>query len=209
MPSDFLTPSMSSGVPESREFGDIGATRSLIFDKTRQAAQAFEPIQNQRYQLALENVDYEGPEEYDIEEQKKAIIQGQSLNRKLRGEWVLRDIANQQEVDRKRLTLANIPYLTDNGVFIQNGTKYSLSHQMRLRPGIFTREKESGELESHVNVSKGFGHRYYLDPESGVFRVQFGQARMPLLPVMKALGAKDSDIRKAWGNELYSANMRC
>ena len=208
MPIDLLTPSRITGSPGSRDFGDARATRDLIFKRTQHAASVFEPIQNQRYRLSLEGVDYEGAEDFDIEAQKRAIIEGASLSRRLRGDWVLQDVATDAEIDRRRVTLANVPYLTNNGVFIQNGTKYNLSHQMRLRPGIFTRQKDSGELESHVNVSKGFGHRYHLDPKTGVFRAQFGQAKVPLLPIMRALGAKDSDIRKVWGNDIYSANMK-
>ena len=208
MPSNFLSPSLAAGMPGFRSFGDAPATRQRIFDSTRTAAAAFEPVANQKYSLGLEAVDYDGPEDFSIEEQKRAIIEGKSLNRRLRGDWVLKDALTDKEVDRRRVTLANVPYMTDNGVFIQNGTKYNLSHQMRLRPGIFTRQKESGELESHVNVSKGFGHRYHLDPKTGVFRAQFGQSKVPLLPIMRALGVKESDVRNMWGNEIFSANMK-
>lgn len=198
----------SAGGPlGSRALGDVGATRQSIYANALKAAQEFQPVSNARYVLELGDVDYDGPEMFTKADEKRAILEGRSLGRRLRGTWRLR--ANDptgQVIDQKRTTLASIPHMTPRGTFILGGNEYSLSHQMRLRPGIFTRVKESGELESHVNVARGFGHRYFLDPETGVFRIQFGQSRMPLMPVLKALGAKDSDIRNAWGNELYVAN---
>jgi len=197
-----------TGLPSGvREMGDIPATRKRIFDNTLAASQAFKPVSNPKYTMELADAAYEGPENYSKADEKRAILEGRSLGRRLRGTWRMRtNDPEQRVVDEKRVTLGNVPYMTPRGTFIVKGNEYNLSHQMRLRPGIFTRVKESGELESHVNVAKGYGHRYFLDPESGIFRIQLGQARMPLLPVLKALGATDSQIRKSWGNELYYAN---
>jgi DNA-directed RNA polymerase beta subunit len=113
-------------------------------------------------------------------------------------------------VDRRDVTVARVPHLTPRGTFVLNGVDYTLSNQMRLLPGVFTRRKESGELESHVNVmpGKGVSHRLNLDPETGVFRIELGQARMPLLPLLRTLGAADADLRTAWGDDIYSANLR-
>ena len=193
----------------TRALGDVNATRTSIYDNVLNEANSYKPVSNQKYTLEMADAAYDGPETFSKADEKRAILEGRSLGRRLRGTWRLRtndDIP--QVVDEKRVTLATVPHMTPRGTFVVNGNEYSLSHQMRLRPGIFTREKESGELESHVNVARGFGHRYFLDPETGIFRVQFGQARMPLMPVLKALGATDSQLRKAWGNELFVANAK-
>jgi len=195
--------------PGTRALGDVAATRAAIYQNALTAAQQHQPVSNPKYILELGDAGYEGPESYTKAEEKRALLEGRSLGRRLRGTWRLRtNDEAQQVVDQKRSTLASIPHMTPRGTFILNGNEYSLSHQMRLRPGIFTRVKESGELESHVNVAKGFGHRYFLDPETGIFRIQFGQARMPLMPVLRALGATDRQIRESWGNSLYSANAQ-
>lgn len=197
------------GPPGTRALGDVDATRTAIYNSALQAAQNLAPVSNQKYLLKLTEPEYDGPEGYTKADEKRAILEGRSLGRRLRGTWNLyTNEPTPQLVDRRRITLANIPHITPRGTFILGGNEYSLSHQMRLRPGIFTRVKESGELESHVNVAKGHGHRYFLDPDSGVFRIQVGQARMPLLPVLKALGASDKDIRHAWGEELYQDNAK-
>jgi DNA-directed RNA polymerase beta subunit len=199
----------TGGPAGTRAFGDVDATRRAIYEQALHEVQNYQPLANTKYVLELADPAYEGPETYTKADEKRALLEGRSLGRRLRGTWRLRtNDDTRRVVDQKRTTLASIPHMTPRGTFIVNGNEYSLSHQMRLRPGIFTRVKESGELESHVNVARGFGHRYFLDPETGIFRIQIGQARMPLMPVLRALGATDSQLRKAWGNELYVANAK-
>ena len=188
-----------------RPIGDPSATRKSIFDSVRESLSSLEPLKNNRHVLRLVDVDYEDPEEISKEQEREAVIRKQTLARRLRGTWRL-ETPDGQVLDQRRTTLARVPYLTPRGTFILRGTNYSLAHQSRLRPGIFTRIKESGEVESHVNVAKGYGHRYLLDPKTGVFKLRWGQANLPLYPVLRALGAKESDIRRAWGDKIYQAN---
>lgn len=190
-----------------RDIGDIAATRQAIFDNVRTAANSYAPISNQRYSLQLADVDYDGPDTFTAQDEKRAIIRGETLGRRLRGTWQLKS-PDGAVVDQRKLTLGTVPYLSSHGTFIFNGSSYGFAHQNRLRPGIFTRRKESGEYESHVNVARGVGHRYFLDPTTGVFRIEFGQSQMPLMPILRVLGATDSQLRKAWGNEIYAANVK-
>lgn len=214
-PADQITPqrepeveeSVPSPSPQFRKFGDADTTRRLLFENTLAAAQAIEPVSNPRHTLALTDVGYHGPENFSIAEQKKAILSRGTLARPLRGTWVLSD-AEGNEVGRKKSTLAKVPWLTNRGTFIMNGSEYTMAHQMRLRPGVFTRIKDNGELEAHVNVSKGFGHRIFLDPKTGVFRISMGQARMPLIPLLRAQGVTDAMLRDAWGNDLTYVNAQ-
>jgi DNA-directed RNA polymerase subunit beta len=218
--------------PQTREFGDVNALRQNIFQQSQQSAigvapfepvftredifntaatqaRGIKPVQNDLYTLSLGDVGYEGPERFTKKDHKQAVLSHGSLARKLRGTWNLTDNKTGTVIAQKRSTLANVPYMTDAGTFVHNGVEYTLAHQMRLRPGVYTREKDNGELEAHVNVLPGKGrmHRYYLDPKTGVFKINIGQAQIPLMPLLKALGTSEQDIRKAWGNELTAVNM--
>jgi DNA-directed RNA polymerase subunit beta len=206
-PIKLKSPLADGLTPETgRELGNPDVLRQAIFDNVLEATQKFAPVVTPRYTLALTQPGYEGADRYTKDEEKRAILEGRTLGRRLRGTWQLLDTETGQKVDERRMTLATVPYLTPRGTFISNGSDIGMAHQMRLRPGIFTRRKESGELESHVNVARGHGHRYFLDPETGVFRIQLQQSKIPLITVLRSLGATDSQLRKAWGNELYSAN---
>jgi len=195
---------------QPRAFGDVAGTRQNIFNNALQSAQSIEPIQNDLYTLQLSDVAYDGPEMFTKAEHKKAVLTGNSLARKLRGTWTLLDNKTNKPVATRAATLAQVPYLTDSGTFVNNGVEYTLAHQLRLRPGVFTREKDNGELEAHVNTlpGKGRSHRYYLDPKTGVFKIQIGQAQIPLMPLLKNLGVTDKQIRDAWGNEITAVNMQ-
>jgi DNA-directed RNA polymerase subunit beta len=195
---------------QTRAFGDIQTLRQNIFDEALRSASSIEPIQNDLYTLQLADVSYSGPERYARKDQKRAVLTRGSLTRKLVGTWNLIENGSKKPVATRQATIANVPYLTDSGTFVNKGVEYTLSHQLRLRPGVFTREKDNGELESHVNTlpGKGRSHRYYMDPKTGEFQIQIGQAKIPLLPLLKTLGVQDKQIREAWGNEITAVNMQ-
>jgi DNA-directed RNA polymerase beta subunit len=193
---------------ELSDLGDVPTTRRLLFDNVAKAVSDLPPVANQRYTLKLSDVGYVGPEQYTRADEKRAILEGRSLTRRLQGTWNLVDNATQRAVDARKLTLGNVPYLTSSGTYINNGSEYNLQNQLRIYPGIFTRRKETGELEAHANVAKGFGHRYHLDPETGQFQMQVGQANLQLYPILRALGVSDRQLRERWGDQLFAANTK-
>lgn len=194
----------------TRELGDVNSTRKQIFGNALHAASTLPVYTNTKHSLQLVEPHYAGPEEYSLAEQKHAILDGRTLGRRLRGTWQLLDNATGGVLDQKKTTIANIPYMTHRGTFIHNGNEITLSNQLRLRPGIFTRIKENGEIEAHINVmpGKGRSHRYNLDPARGVFYANIDQAHIPLLPLLRAAGADDKMLRDAWGSELFATNMK-
>lgn len=203
------TPPLSAPAPTMRSFGDVGMMRDNIFNQALTSAQSFKPLQNDLYTLQLQDVGYSGPDRFTRSDQKKAVLSRGTLARRLQGTWTLVDNKTGQPVGQRRATIAHVPYLTDSGTFVNGGVEYTLAHQMRLRPGVFTREKDNGEIEAHVNTlpGKGRSHRYFLDPKTGVFKISIGQAQIPLMPLLKSMGVSDQDIRSAWGNEITAVNM--
>lgn len=191
-----------------RDFGDHVAVRNAIYDNVLNATKAIEPMANTRHTLSLHDVDYADPEDYSLAKQKEALLAGKSLQRRIRGTWRLTDNADGKVLDERYMTVAHVPYLSPRGTFLINGSDYIMRHQMRLNPGIFTHIKANGELESHANMlpGKGRSHRYFLDPATGAFKINIGQANMPLMPVLRAMGVTDRELRNAWGPEILAAN---
>jgi DNA-directed RNA polymerase beta subunit len=101
-----------------------------------------------------------------------------------------------------------VPYLSNHGTFIHNGSEISTISQSRLQPGVYHRKKSSGELEAHFNMKRGTGSsfRIELEPNSGIFRMKVGQASLKLYPLLSALGISDADLEKKWGKELMEKN---
>lgn len=192
---------------EMRAFGDSDALRKAIYGNVLAAARSVKPESNTSHSLELTNVDWGDPDHVSIADHKKAILEGRSLTRKLKGTWVFKDAAGTPLASRTT-TIAHVPHLTHHGTFVINGSEYTLGNQLRLQPGIFARVKDNGEIESHVAVmpGKGVTHRYYLEPNTGIFKVHVGQSNMAMLPLLRAMGATDDEIRGAWGRDLLAAN---
>lgn len=197
-------------LPALRDFGDAPATRKLIYDNILHTARNLEPTKNQLHTLKLSNVAWDGPDDFSKADQKQAVLTGKTLSRKLKGTWSLHDNVTGETLDEKKTTIARVPHFTERGTFIHRGNEYTLAHQLRLRPGIYTRVKNNGEIEAHVNVLPGNGvsHRYFLEPDKGgLFNMKIGQGKIPLLPVLHLLGAQDHDLHEAWGRDVLHANM--
>ena len=195
--------------PQTREFDDVDSMRKNIFDGVLSAIKTRYPIENTRYRLELNNVRYKDNKPFSLQDQKKAIMQGLSLTHNVHGDWSLVDKSTGAVVDKKASVIAHVPYTTNRGTFIYRGSEYSVANQARLRPGVYSRIKENGELEAHVNVKPGTGpsFRIYMEPDTGIFRMGVGQSTLKLYPILRAMGIEDKEIGKHWGPELLAKNI--
>lgn len=211
-PAAGLSPSFDNPLVEPlrhREFVDIDGMRSAIFDGVLKAAKQKYPIENQRYQLHLSDLGYDSDQPFSLDEQKQAIMQGQTLQRLLKGKWQLVDKASGKIVDERASVIAHVPQMTHRGTFVYNGSEYVISNQARLKAGVYARVKDNGILESHINVKPGTGpsFRIYMEPATGIFRMGVGQSELKLYPIMRSMGVGDAELEKWWGKELLQRNI--
>jgi DNA-directed RNA polymerase beta subunit len=194
-------------LPELRSFSDVKATRDAVFSRVRNAASSLRPVENAKYSLGLEDIDYSDDKDPTPDEEKATLMRQGSLTRTLKGTWVLTDKSTGQTT-RKKAVLAKVPYLLDNSTFLRNGTKYTMRNQFRLLPGVYTRIKENGEYESHVNADTNEGaiHHYSLDSDTGVLNVLVSSSKTPIYGLAKAMGATDEEMKDAWGESLWRIN---
>lgn len=189
---------------------DYKQIRTALFDNVKNAVKQRFPLFNDRYTLAVEDVDYDDPDEIDITKQKQCILEGKSCDRRLRGSWVLRDAATDKVVSKtKRMTLMRVPYMTDRGTFIRNGHEYAFTNIMRLEPGVYTKKRDD-EISAQFNVQKGTGSGFnmFLTPETGIFKIKRGTTSCPAYTVFKDLGVTDDQMQEAWGQELFEKNKK-
>ena len=187
---------------------DYPTIRRILFNNVKDAIQKRFPLYNDRYTLSIEDVDYDDPDDVDIAKQKQAILDGDSCTRRLRGVWVLRDAKTDKEVSRtRRMTLMNVPYITDRGTFIRNGHEYAFSNIMRMEPGVYTKQRDD-EVSAQFNIQQGTGSGFnmFLTPNTGVFKIKRGTATAPAYTVFRDLGVSDDQMREAWGQELFDKN---
>lgn len=198
------------GVPAGvklRAFTDAPATRTAIMDNVLEAVKNRFPIEDDDVRLELKDVKYEGPTSYTLKQQKDAILGNRRLGCRISGTWRLTDKRTGQVLDERRDGVIRVPYYTDRGTFINNGSEYTVISQARLSPGVYVRRKQNGELESQFNVDNGLGFRIGLNKETGALNMSVGQGHVPLYPVLRALGVQDADIRKSWGDDVANVNL--
>ncbi len=193
-------------MPPGRLMIDAKATRQSILDSVKDAVIKRFPIENDKYRLELSNVEYEGPTTYNLAQQKQAILHNRKLGCSLTGTWRLIDKSTGKVLEEKRDSVMRVPYYTNRGTIINNGSEYTVISQARLSPGVYTRRKQNGDLESQFNVSTGSGFRIELDKGTGRMSMRMGQANIPLYPVLKAFGVTDDQIKKSWGSDVAYAN---
>lgn len=159
--------------------------------------------------LELKDLKYADKNRYSLAEQKEALLNDRLLHRRLRGTVRLVDEATNKVLDeRKNLTLARVPWLTQRGTFINNGSEFSPVMQSRLLPGAYTRRRDNGELETHFNVRPGTGAamRVTFDPSTAQYRLKIGTSDLHAYSVFHELGVSDEELARRWGPEILEAN---
>jgi DNA-directed RNA polymerase subunit beta' len=111
-------------------------------------------------------------------------------------------------IDKKKMKLATAPVMAGDGTFIVGGSQYQVDHQLRLRPGIYSRIKQNGEIEAHVNPNGFKNLRLAVDPATKKLTVNVNQANINAIPVLRILGISDTEIKKSFGDDVYDANIK-
>lgn len=192
-----------------RSFDDSDTTRSWLMENTLDALTKRFPIEDDEYRLELVKPQFSGKTKFGLERQKRALLKDEQLRIPVKGTWRLSHKTTGQVLDEREDTIMHLPYLTERNTLIYGGNEYSAVNQSRLKSGVYTRRKKSGEIESFYNVKSGTGRtlRVWLEPETGVFKVNIGQSNIPLYPLMDAMGVNQQQLAKAWGPEILAANM--
>lgn len=189
---------------------DFTAVRTALYDNVLDSVLKRFPLFNDRYSLGLEDVKYDDPADFSIKDQKKAILEGRSLGRRLRGSWVLRDVNTDKVIQKTpRKTILKVPYLTERGTYIRNGSEYVFSHIMRLEPGVYVRKKDDDTILAQINARQGTGSRIdlMLQPSTGIFKFQKGTMNVPAYRVLSDYGVSDDQMRAVWGDSLFTINQ--
>ena len=195
--------------PNTYRVDDFETIRQTIFDDAYSALSKRFPLENDKYRLVVEDLGYDNIPKYTKLQQKEAIQSDKTLSAKLRGRWVLYDKATGKAVSRSpRKTIMDVPYMTERGTFIRNGTEMTLPIQMRLVPGVYTRVADNGEARAHINVRPGTGSQLSItmNPANPVFKVTQGTRNYKLYPLLKHMGISDEYLISAWGKDIYKAN---
>jgi len=179
--------------------------RALIRRKTLEGLKDIFPIIGKNHRLELEDLRVKD-KHYSSNEQKDAILRGGTLHEPVVGTLVMKTHDGQVVDTLKNHTMAHLPYFTERHTFIVGGNEYDIPNQLRLKPGVYTRERANGEYEAAFNLSKGDNFRLSMEPESGKLHMELHSSKIPLYPLLRSLGVPDDKVRHYWGDALHGVN---
>lgn len=195
---------------ELHEFDDVDYWRNHIYDRVKTSLSEAFPRSYGGVTLELSDLDWADPDRWSPEEERKAALNRGTMMRRLRGTVTLKDKETGEVLDSVQKTIMGVPYLTGRGVFIHKGSHYTSARQARLEPGVFSRRRANGELETHFNLAPKSGKpfRVVFEPESMLFRMNLGGSSLKLYSILHDLGVDDQTLRDAWGDTVFAANQK-
>jgi len=177
-------------------------------DRTLEGIRSHFPVKGRTQTLELDDleVDSAGMESDDIRGQHRAKVEGASWSAPVYATMSLRD-NETGKAKKQRIKLAELPMMTRRYSYIVNGQEYQVDNQWQLKPGVYTRRRQNGELESRFNIVNKPHFDLKFEPDKKRFLMERGKSSaIPLYPLMKSLGISDDDLEKTWGKEILEQN---
>jgi DNA-directed RNA polymerase beta subunit len=184
-----------------------------IQDKVQDAVQSNFPVEGRSRQLVLHKISFDEKEasHEDIKSQEEAKQLGRTWGVPVYGEIGLVDKTTGKEIDRARVKLLTLPKPTNRYSYIVDGSEWQVDNMWRLRSGIYAHEQQNGQFQAEFNLATPFARepRLYIpfDPEKKQFKLKYAATKIPLYSILKTLGVQDEDMKKAWGEDIYKANV--
>lgn len=167
------------------------------------------PIEGKNFKLEVHNL---RPERKDFthDDEKKAVLERKSLTYPIKGDVRLIDKNTGAVVDElKNFSLMDSFHLTGKHTMMYKGNNYAAANQLQLRPGVYTRSRETGELESHFNTGTGRSFSLTLDPVTGIFYLEVGSSRIPASPLIsRVFGIGPNEVSKYVPKEVWLDNLK-
>lgn len=166
------------------------------------------PVEGRTQKLELKSLEVDDSALHadDIREQHDAKVKGKTWAAPVHATFEMTN-AQTGKVTEKRMKVAEIPFATKRYGYIVNGQEYQVDNQWQLKPGVYTRRRQSGELETRFNVPNKKSFDVTFDPKTKVFNMDRGSSKaIPVYPLMKTMGVDDDTLERQWGKEVLEAN---
>ena len=192
----------------TRAFFDPEKLRSMLFETAVDSfSKKINAIETQDYKLQAKNLKVEIPQ-VTSSIQKKIVLEKKDLTAPLKGTVELIHKASGKVVESKNTTIAHIPFVTNHNTVIYNGSEYESVNQQRLLPGIYSRIRQDGIPEAHINPEARTGQsgRILFLPETQLFILMVRNSQVRLYGILHDMGISDNVLKESWGEEIFNAN---
>ena len=192
----------------TRAFFDPEKLRHMLFDTAVESfGHKINAIETQDYKLNVKDLKMDIPHVTSTM-QKKLVLEKKDLTAPLKGTVELIHKASGKVVESKHTTLAHIPYVTNHNTVIYNGSEYESVNQQRLLPGIYSRIRQDGIPEAHINPEARTGQagRILFLPDKQLLILMVRNSQVRLYGILKDMGVTDTVLKDAWGEQILNAN---
>ena len=192
----------------TRAFFDPEKLRHMLFDTAVESfGKKINAIETQDYKLNVKNLKMDVPK-VTSSMQKKLVLEKKDLTAPLKGTVELIHKSSGKVLESKNTTLAHIPYVTNHNTVIYNGSEYEAVNQQRLLPGIYSRIRQDGIPEAHINPEARTGQaaRILFLPEKQLFVLMVRNSQVRLYGILKDMGVSDNMMKDAWGEQILNSN---
>jgi len=180
---------------------------ALLKDQVAETVKEIFPIKGTKHTLRLDDIEVKDNKDIeDIRSQKKARLEGRTWSVPVNGKLSLVDNKTGKVVDRRTQRIMSLPKVTNRHSYIVDGQEYQMDNQWQLKPGVYSRRDERGELESMFNLKGKHAFKVKFDPKTAKFSMLKGTTNVPLYPIMRELGVTDEDLEKSWGKQILQSN---
>jgi DNA-directed RNA polymerase subunit beta len=142
----------------------------------------------------IEDIKFERPKLFDLEHEIDVKDRGGSLLGSVKGVLVVKDKKTGKVTSKSNpRTIVTIPYLTNRGTYIIGGKEKVISKQMRLKPGVYTYDKNS-KVETLMFLERGKNLYFEFDPEETNLKVTLDGRNTNAIIFLRILGITDAEI---------------
>jgi DNA-directed RNA polymerase beta subunit len=199
---------MSNPPKNTRPFYDPKTLRESIFSSALEGfKKKLNAIETTDFKLQVKNLKIDAPK-ITTADKKKAVLEKKDLTVPLKGTIELVHKDSGKVVDSKNTTVAQLPYITNHNTVIYNGSEYESVNQQRLLPGVYSRVRQDGIPEAHINpeARTGKSGRILFLPDRQLFILMIKNSQIRLYGILKDLGVQDNVIKEAWGDQIFQVN---
>lgn len=169
------------------------------------------PVEGRNYILTAENFRAER-KDYTHEDEKKAILESRSLTYPIKADLKLIDKATGRVVDEQPgFSLMDSFHITGKHTLLYKGNNYAAANQLQLLPGVYTRTKDTGELETHFNTGSGASLHLIMNPQTLMFYLIPGNStsKIPVGTLLTTVfGASSKEITQYIPADAWEANQK-
>ncbi len=142
----------------------------------------------------------------DIQSQYQKRVEGGTWAVPVRATLRLVDIASGKKLDEDTVTVARIPKITRRYSYIVDGHERQHDSVFLLKPGVYHRVADNGEIEARWAFQGKKGFDLNIDRSTGRVTMAIGTSTVPVYSVLKSLNMSDADIEKAFGKTVFEVN---